>query len=130
MIALLLIFAAVSSCVFFVLLLAHELNSRLQIERRPKLQVGDVVVYRKLKVSTCPSPRAYDIHPADQGDSYQYFIDKYWTIEQVFRDGRGVAITRTHKHHCLSPGDPNLRKAGLIIRLRYRKRFPDLEAAA
>jgi hypothetical protein len=92
--------------------------------------VGDVVVYRKLKVSAHPSPRAYDIHPAGQGDSYQYLIDKYWTIEQVLRDGRVVVITRTNKHHWLSPSDPNLRKAGLIIRLRYRKRFPELQAAA
>jgi hypothetical protein len=130
MIGFLLIYAAAGSGIFFLLLLAQCLTSRLQMERRPRLEAGDAVVYRKLKVSTNPSARAYDIYPTSQGESYQYFVDKYWTVEQVFRDGRVVVVTRTHKHHCLSPGDPNLRKPGLILRLRYRKRFPELPVAA
>jgi hypothetical protein len=120
----------VASAIFFVLLVVHELLPDLQTATAVNVQVGDGVVYRKQKVSNKPSARAYDIHPAGQGDSYQYFVDKYWTVENVLRDGRIVVRTRTNKHHYLQPDDPNLRKAGLIARLRFRKRFPELREAA
>jgi hypothetical protein len=126
----LVICAVIASSGFFVLLVIHELLPTLQTATAVNVQVGDGVVYRKQKVSTKPSPRAYDIHPAGQGDSYQYFVDKYWTVENVLRDGRIVVRTRTNKHHYLQPDDPNLRKAGLIVRLRFRKRFPELLEAA
>jgi hypothetical protein len=90
------------------------------------VHVGDRIVYRKQKVSTHPSPRAYDVHPASQGDTYIYFIDKFWTVEKILRDGRLLVTTRTHKHHYLSPEDPNLQKASWFARLRYWKRFPTL----
>jgi hypothetical protein len=87
---------------------------------------GDRIVYRKQKVSTHPCPRAYDIHPASQGDTYIYFVDKFWTVEKVLHDGRIVVTTRTQKHHYLRPDDPYLHKAGMFARLRHWKRFPQL----
>jgi hypothetical protein len=122
--------ATVVSAVFFVLLVLHELLPTLRTATTVNVQVGDGIVYRKQKISTNPCPRAYDIQPAGQGDNYRYFVDKYWTVENVLRDGRIIVRTRTNKHHYLRSDDPNLRKAGLIVRLRFRKRFPELLEAA
>lgn len=130
MIVALILFALVSSSVFLVLLLVHAFFPKEVFESRRRLDIGDMIVYRKQKVSMHPSPRAYDIHPAGQGDTYRYFVDKYWVVENVLRDGRVQAATRTHKRHYLRSNDPNLRKAGLIARLRHRHRFPELQAAA
>ena len=94
---------------------------------RQQITVGDVIVYRKQKASTHPGIRAYDIHAAEQGDFYTYLVDKYWVVAGILRDGRIEAVTRTHKHHHLAPDDPNLRKAGLVERLRYAQRFPQSE---
>ena len=130
MVTFLLISAAFGSTLFFGLLVAHDFLPSMRAPARANVQVGDSIVYRKQKVSTKPGPRAYDVHPAGQGDTYLYFVDKFWTVENVLRDGRIVVMTRTKKHHYLRPDDPNLRKAGLIARLRYRNRFPELLEAA
>jgi hypothetical protein len=115
---------------FLALLIAHEWRRAREAFSAAHLEVGDAIVYRKQKTSTRPSPRAYAIRPAGQGDDYSYFVDKFWTVENVLSDGRLVVTTRTRKHHYLRPDDPNLRKAGLIVRLRYRRRFPELAEAA
>jgi hypothetical protein len=125
-IPLLLLFAMLGSVVFFALLLAYEFVPRMVAPAGVHVKVGDGVVYRKQKVSTRPCPRAYDIHPTSQGDDYTYFVDKFWTVENVLRDGRILVTTRTKKHHYLSPDDPNLREAGWMARLRYGRRFPQL----
>ena len=65
-------------------------------------QPGDLVVYRKSKVSTHPGPRAANIHPAPNGDSYSYTVDKYWIVETVLDDGTIVASTRAGKKNELA----------------------------
>jgi hypothetical protein len=95
-----------------------------------RVDVGDPIVYRKLKVSTHPGARARQIHPAEHGDYYSYLVNKYWTVSDVLGDGRIVARTRTNKCHYISPDDPNLRKARLTERLRFGHRFPKLPDAA
>jgi hypothetical protein len=130
MIAFLLALAVIGSLVFFTLLVDYEFLSKMRADESPRLDIGDVVVYRKQKVSAHPSPSAYDVQSCGEGDTYQYFVDKYWTVENVLRDGRIVVTTRTHKHHYLHPDDPNLRKAGLVVRLRRWRRFPRLDKAA
>ena len=126
----LLLFASIGSLAFFALLLAYEFHSWNRIHATAQVHAGDSIIYRKQKYSTHPCPRAYDVHPTTAGDTYTYFVDKFWTVENVLRDGRILVATRTNKHHYLQPNDPNLRRAGLISRLRYRKRFPHLEEAA
>ena len=121
---------AIGSLGFFTLLLVNEFFPRLRTETGAKVAVGDGIVYRKQKVSAHPSARAYDIHPAGQGETYSYCVDKFWVVKDVLRDGRIVVLTRTQKEHYLEPHDPNLRKAGLMARLRYRNRFPHLLEAA
>ena len=91
---------------------------------RQQITVGDVIVYRKQKISTHPGMRAYDIHAAGQGDFYTYLVDKYWVVDGILWDGQIEAVTRTNKRHYLAPDDPNLRKAGLVERLRYWQRLP------
>jgi hypothetical protein len=117
----------IGSFIFFAHLLAHEFYSSGRTPAAIQLQAGDSIIYRKQKHSTHPGRRAYDIHPTSQGDDYSYFVDKFWTVENVFRDGRILVTTRTHKHLYLRASDPNLRRAGFIARLRYRNRFPHLE---
>lgn len=130
MVALLLLIVVIGTPIFLALLLAHEFLPKMQALANAPVHVGDRVVYRKQKFSTHPSPRAYDIHPTSQGDTYTYFIDKFWTVEQVLRDGRLLVTTRTHKHHYLHADDPNLHKASLFARMRYWKRFPRLDEEA
>ena len=91
-----------------------------------RLGVGALIVYRMQKVSTCPSARAYEVHPAEQGDTYSYIVDKYWTVADVLADGLVVAIIRTNKRHYLRLDDPNLHRARMIERIRHRDRFPQL----
>jgi len=85
---------------------------------------GDLVIYRKPKVSPRPGPRARNIQPTENGDNYCYEVDKFWTVAEVLDDGRLHAVTRTGKEVYLTPEDERLRKARLIERLRYRRRFP------
>ncbi|MEI9894216.1 MAG: hypothetical protein WDN28_10115 [Chthoniobacter sp.] len=124
MITVLLLFALVGAPVFLALLLAKEFLPVIRRGAGLHLEVGDPIVYRKQKVSTHPTPRAYEVHPAGQGDTYSYFVDKFWTVENVLNDGRILVTTRTRKQHCLRADDPNLRKAGLAARLLHGKRFP------
>jgi hypothetical protein len=122
----LLLFATLGSFGFFAFLLLHEIFSKLQTATRITVRVGDRLIYRMQKVSTRPSPRAYEVYPASEGDTYRYFVDKYWTVKSVGRDGDFSIVTRTGKLRRLQPEDPNYRRAGLITRVRYAKRFPRL----
>ena len=126
----LLLIASIGSVVFFALLVAHDYRRNHRAPAVPPIGVGDAVVYRKQKESPSPGPRAYDIQRTEKGDTYRYFVDKFWTVENVYRDGRVLVTTRTGKHHFLQTADPNLRKAGILARLRHRNRFPELREAA
>ena len=88
------------------------------------LEPGDFLIYRKPKVSAHPGPRARNVQAAENGDDYQYEVDKFWTVADVLDDGRLVAVTRTGKQVYLTPEDERVRKAGLLERMRYRNRFP------
>ena len=85
---------------------------------------GDLIVYRKSKHSTLPGPRAANIHPAPNGDSYSYTVDKYWVVETVLEDGTIIAATRGGKKNRLGADDPMLKHASLLQRLLFRSRFP------
>ena len=85
---------------------------------------GDPLIYRKPKVSPRPGPRARNIQRTENGDYFRYEVDKFWTVANVLDDGRVLAVTRTGKEVWLSREDERLRKARLIERLRYRRRFP------
>ena len=88
------------------------------------VNVGDHVVYRKRKVSSHPGPNAVSIDPAPRGEEYVYEVDKLWTVVEVRRDGRFIAVTRRGKRHELRADDPQLRRPNLWERLRYWRRFP------
>lgn len=88
-----------------------------------KLKIGDFVIVKKYKASTSPSPRAKDIDPATQGDTYSYRIDKYWKVAQVLEDGTIEIETRGGKRHHLDRRNQDFRKANLLDRLFHRDRF-------
>lgn len=89
-------------------------------------QPGDHVVFVVSKISTDPGPRAHDIHPAPYGDTYQYVVEKYWTVRRVTDDGKVELITRRGKVHPVRSDDPRLRPARWWERWFYSDRFPDL----
>jgi hypothetical protein len=89
-----------------------------------KFRAGDPVVYRVVKRSPTPGPRAEAIQPVDKGDEYVYHVDKYWIVQGVEQDGRLVLRTRRGKQHVIDPADPQLRHANLIERLFSGWRFP------
>ena len=88
---------------------------------------GDFLIYRKPKVSPRPGPRARNVHRTENGNDYIYEVDKFWTLAGILEDGHLLAVTRTGKKVQLSPEDERLRKARLLDRVRYRRRFPALE---
>jgi hypothetical protein len=96
---------------------------------RGELGPGDLLIYRKTKVSPKPGPRARNVSPAAGGEQFQYEVEKFWAVRDVLKDGRVLAVTRTGKELYLTKEDERLRKARLLERLRYRGQFPSVEAA-
>ena len=89
---------------------------------------GDPVVFAKDKWSTKPGPRAHEVHPARRGEGYLYKVDKFWTILNGERDGKVTLVTRRGRTHVVDVNDPRLRHASWWQRLRYRRKFPRLDA--
>ena len=86
------------------------------------LSPGDYVVYRKTKFSRRPGPRAVNVRPATNGDSYNYVVDKFWVVQRV-DDGTVTLRTPRGKTHTVRSDDPLLRRANFWERWRYRDRF-------
>ena len=93
----------------------------------PKFAMGDWVLYRKSKLSVSPGPRAKAISPASKGDTYSYFVDKFWVVQELLTDGRLRVRTRRGKCHLLEGSDPSLRRANFWERWIYRDRFRKVE---
>ncbi len=91
------------------------------IKRRPSR--GDLVVYRKLKCTPRPGPRAADLSPSPHGEDYVYYVDKFWVVEDC-DDDTIVVLTRRGKRHYLQRDDPRLRRPSLWERIRYGAHFP------
>ena len=89
--------------------------------------VGDRVIYRVVKYTTHPGPRAAHVAPAPQGDRYTYTVDKFWRVRETLPDGQLVLETRNGKTHVISPTDPSLRRPNWWERLWYGGRFPQRE---
>ena len=96
--------------------------------RFAKFTYGDWVIYRKLKHSASPGPRAHNISPSPHGELYNYFVDKFWIVESVLPDGRLQLRTRTGKTHVINASDPRLRRARWWERWFYNNRFKEIEA--
>jgi hypothetical protein len=88
------------------------------------------VIYRKLKFSAAPGPRARNISPSPNGELYSYFVPKFWIVQKVLADGRLQVRTRTGKAHLINPSDPRLRHAQWWQRWLYKDRFREIEAMA
>lgn len=91
---------------------------------RRRFKRGDLVVFAKDKRSTCPGPRAHEVHPARYGEGYLYKVDKFWMIGEDERDGSVILITRRGRTHRINVSDPRLHRASLWQRLRHRHKFP------
>jgi hypothetical protein len=89
-----------------------------------RIQPGDVVVYRKQKISFHPGPHAKEIQPAVHGDTYSYLVEKFWRVEAVLPDEKLVVRTRRGKQHTVAATDPFLRRAYWWEWLLFRRRFP------
>lgn len=89
-----------------------------------QFRAGDFVVFRITKFSTDPGPRAKDVHPAPYGETYNYYVDKYWAVQSVSADGQLDLVTRRGKHHQVPANDPRLRHATLFERWFQADRFP------
>lgn len=88
---------------------------------------GDPVIYSLPKTSTHPGPRATAVMPALHGDTYSYYVDKFWRVKEIRTDGQLLLVTRRGKERICNPNDPNLKKAGIIERVRFHKRFPAID---
>ena len=94
---------------------------------RRSIKPGDCVVYRKLKQTTHPGPRARAISASLKGDFYSYLVDKFWVVRQELANGKLLVETRRGKTHVIDKRDPNLRRATLWDWLRHRARFAQLQ---
>jgi hypothetical protein len=94
---------------------------------RRRFKKGDWVVFRQSKYTAHPGPRAQDVQATEHGDCYNYFVDKYWIVDDILPDGGLRLRTRRGKTHIVRPDDTNLRLASLWDRLRHRTRFIELD---
>ncbi len=90
------------------------------------MQVGNLVVFAKEKVSETPGKRASEVVPLRKSDCYCYVVEKYWTVEEVHEDRTATLVTRRGKRHRISLEDPKLRKATFWERWFLSDRFPVL----
>jgi hypothetical protein len=88
---------------------------------------GDCVIYRKQKLSEHPGPHAEDIHPAPNGDTYNYCVPKFYRVVAVLPDHTIVVRTRRGRQRTLAAADVALRRARWWERLLFAGRFPPLE---
>ena len=88
--------------------------------------VGDLVVYRKSKVSSSPGPRAKGVSPSSGGNFCNYTVDKYWIVKELLPAGNLLVQTLRGKEHTLSVDDYSLRKPYLWERWFLRRRFREL----
>lgn len=110
---------------YISLALVAELGGSKGVLMSTTFKPGDPVVYRKLKYTTHPGPRAKNISPAVRGEHYSYEVDKYWIVLALSEDKRSVVVlTRTGKTHHFPVDHPRLRHATWWERWRYRERFP------
>ena len=93
-----------------------------------RFRPGDLVVYRKTKISSSPGRRAVAIDPAPRGEQYWYQVDKFWVVSQCDDPDQVIVQTRRGKQHRLETTDVTLRRATWIERIFYRHRFPALES--
>jgi hypothetical protein len=94
-----------------------------------QLKPGDLVIYRKHKYSVHPGRHARGVCPASNGDSYSYYVDKFWIVMSVQPNHEVVVCTRRGKQLTVPAGDPALRPARWWERIFYRRRFPTLPPA-
>jgi hypothetical protein len=87
---------------------------------------GDPVIFRVVKSSYRPGPRARNIYPAPHGESYSYAVDKFWTVAEELGNDMLLLQTRRGKTHRVHAHDPQLRHATWWERVRYGARFPQL----
>jgi hypothetical protein len=90
-------------------------------------QPGDWVVFRVTKYGVHPGPRASNVIPAQNGDSYRYTIDKFWIVVCRTSNGQLSLRTRRGKEHVVAADDIRLRKANIWERWRYKSRFEEIE---
>ncbi len=94
--------------------------------RRFSWSAGDLLVFRKSKVSKSPGPRAMNVSPSKAGDFYGYTVDKYWIVKEVLPEGSLLVQTTRGKELTLPADDMALRKPYIWERWFLRKRFKKL----
>ena len=94
-----------------------------------KYSEGQWVIYRKTKSSESPGPRAKNLRATSKGDSYHYFVDKFWIVAGILDEGFVKLRTRTGKTHLVSVEDNSLRTASWWERFAYRNRFREIETS-
>ena len=93
-----------------------------------EFQTGDWVIYRKQKTSVSPGPRAQQMNPSPKGETYNYFVEKHWIVDEVLDDGMLRLRTRRGKQHIVRADDPHLRKARWWETWMLGGRFRSVEA--
>ena len=101
-----------------------DANETEGAEMKAEFHPGDLVVYRKQKISLCPPRGAKCVSPAPHGDHYSYLVDKFWTVVGVEPSEAILVRTRRGKELRILVDDPSLRPANWLERLLFRHRFP------
>ncbi len=90
------------------------------------LKPGDRVIFRAVKRSAHPGPRAKGVAPEPMGEDYSYEVDKLWIVAEIQDDGQLLLRTRRGKTHVIKPDHPRLRRPNWWEKIIYAKRFPIL----
>ena len=90
---------------------------------------GDRVVFCMVKHKSHPSRLAQGVQPAANGDSYSFYVRKFWVVSDVFEDGRLQLRTPRGKERVVDADDPSLTHASLLDKILHRDRFIQSETA-
>lgn len=83
-----------------------------------------------MKHKAHPSRRAQGIQPAANGDTYSYYVRKYWVVSNVLDDGRLMLETPRGKKRTVHADDPSLKHATILDKILHRSALGQSETAA
>ncbi len=90
-------------------------------------KLGDLIVARLTRHSTCPCQAAGCVAPSEKGEGYSYTVDKYWVVVATRGADRLLVRTRRGKVFEIPAQDTRLRLASWTERVFRRHRFARVE---
>ena len=90
-----------------------------------KFRPGDQVIYYQAQYRNTATPGG-NVATLQRVEQAVEVVDHYMTVRESSRKGTLVLVANSGQLHVTHNDDPNIRRASLWERFRYRDRFPRL----